>query len=238
MAVKKKTKKKAAGKKRTAAKKSPGRKSSGPDDVYAEAREQHQQYGSQSRFVSFENGRTKLRVVTFRHGKKECAFVPDCKHFNVPGERKVVRCPGEKEDCPICALKAEVPDSVWKGGSDGRGGIKPSQKFICNAVVRKGPNQKEDELRQMELPWTVWDQINRAIEDGEIEKAFDPKKGVDFLVTRSGTGRNTKYVASPVMSSKPVKISLDPVDLCNALGEMPSLKELTKIADAIQSEVE
>lgn len=238
MAAKKKTKK-AAGKKRTAAKKkSPAKKSSGPDDVYSRERERHQQHGSRSRFTSLEIGRTKLRVVTFHHGKQECAFEANYTHFNVPGERKAVRCPGEEADCPICALEAEVPDSVWKGDSGGRGGIRPSRRFVCNAVIRKGPNQKEDELKQMELPWMVWDKINKAIEDGEIEKAFDPKKGVDFHVTRSGTGRNTKYEVSPVMSSQPVKISLSPVDLSTALGEMPSLRDLTKIADAILSEVE
>lgn len=206
-------------------------------DVYDRERTRHQERGSRSRFTRFESdGKTKMRVVTFMHGRQECAFEPNFMHFNVPGERKAIRCP--EKDCPICALEGEVPESVWKGNTAGRGGIKPSRKFVCNAVVRKGPDQKEDELQQRELPWSVWDGINKCIEDGEITNAFDLRKGVDFLVNRKTEKKFTKYSVTVIPASKPVKISVDPVDLIDALGDMPELKVLQKIADAIYAEVE
>ena len=206
-------------------------------DVYARERTRHQERGSRSRFTRFEaDGKTKMRIVTFMHGRQECAFEPNFMHFNVPGERKAVRCP--EKDCPICALEGEVPEPVWKGNAAGRGGIKPSRKFVCNAVIRKGPDQKEDELQQRELPWSVWDGINKCIEDGEITNAFDLKKGVDFLINRKTENKFTKYNVSVIPASKPVKISVDPVDLIDALGDMLELEALQKIADTLFAEVE
>ncbi len=206
-------------------------------NVYDRERTRHQERGSRSRFIRFDkDGKTKMRVVTFMHGKQECAFEPNFMHFNVPGDRKAVRCP--EGDCPICALESEVPESVWKGNTAGRGGIKPSRKFVCNAVVRKGPDQKEDELQQRELPWSVWDGINKCIEDGEITNAFDLKKGVDFVINRKTKKKFTKYTVTVMPASKPVKMSVEPVDLIDALGDMPELKALQKIADAIYAEVE
>jgi len=228
------TKTKKRPKKKTATKKSSNPRG---QSVYDRERTRHQSRASSSRFTGFkEDGKTKIRVVTFIHNKQECAFEPNFMHFNVPGERKAVRCP--EGDCPICALESEVPDAVWKGSQAGRGGIKPSRRFVCNAVVRKGNNQPEDELKQYELPYSVWDGINKAIEDGEIKNAFDLKRGVDFLVTRKTEKNFTKYSVSAVLTSKPVKIKVEPVDLIDALGDHLGLKDLTKIADAIYAEVE
>lgn len=238
----KRPKKKVAGKGRgtrstagSRSKKSPG-KNSRVTDVYDRERTRHQERGSRSRFTGFkEDGKTKIRVVTFMHEKQECAFEPNFMHFNVPGDRKAVRCP--EGDCPICALEKDVPEHVWKGNKAGRGGIKPSNRWVCNAVVRKGPKQPKDELKQLELPGSVWDGINKAIEDGKIKNAFDLRKGVDFLVSRETKNSFTKYYVTTMQTSKPVKISVEPVDLIEALGDHLELEALTKIAARIFAEV-
>lgn len=228
--------KKAKSKKKSPAKKSIFRKSSTArmktTDVYERERQRHQEMGGSSRFFRPAEGKTKMRLLPFIHDGEAAVFEPNFTHFNVPGDKKAVRCLGPDEECPICDLEGDVPSEVWSGTA-GRGGIRPSRKFLANAVLRKSLDRKEDEQVIVELPWSAWDGISRAIEDGEIDNAFDAKKGVDFVVSRKKDKNFTKYEIAVVMKSKPVSISIEPKDLIEAAGKKLDKKAMAGIAEAI-----
>jgi len=226
-------KKKARTKAKTKAKPRTKTKRSG-EDVYDRMRRQHQDDSRGGDFFRFKgDGRYKLRIFMFEHNGQEDVFVKNSQHFNLVGDKKVVRCPGWG-DCPICDLKEDVPTEVWEG-KGGRGSIKPSNRYLCNAVVRNRDGG-DDEQCIVDLPYTVWDAICKAVDTSEIKDPFHPKKGIDFQVLRTTKNRRTGYETQPIMKRRPIGMDVEPKDLIAMVGEPLSPKELQRIADAISEE--
>ena len=99
---------------------------------------------------------------------------------------------------------------------------KAAQKHIVNAAPwAKNTDGTTGgtlgEVKQLALPMTAFEQFMLIVESylGEGINIFDLKTGFDIIITRAGTGRNTKYTvqAAPTSSEAPAELLTKAVDL-------------------------
>jgi len=199
-------------------------------DIYSRLKTQSKEARSGSMFFKVPEGeKSKLRPFSFMHAGVEQLFINIRRHFNLGGDVSTCTCPGE-ENCPICALKDEVSERLWQG-SRGQGGLKPSNKYLVNAVLRGA----EDKQVIWELPKTVFASIGETVEANESTTAFDHKKGIDWVVSRATEKGFTRYKVNPITQPRPIGMEVKPVDLIAFQPAPLSDSELSDIAVQIAS---
>lgn len=148
-------------------------------------------------------------------------FTKVVNHFNLktddsPPRGMAVACSShhKDEDCYLCnlsrVLKRNGDKAEKKIGDDIRG----SQRFYAPIILAErnedGEWEWEDRVRLIGLPKTAVEDVSSIlIQQDQVGDDFfcDVEKGQDLLITRTGTGFNTKYK----VSASGVKMDLNEV---------------------------
>lgn len=169
-------------------------------------------------------GRSTVRVFTFEVDGEEELFVEDVRHWQIEEGNIASNTACGGEDCPLCALKQEVDDKIWKK-------ISPRRKYLFNAVVRDHPDGGDKQVI-MRLGVKAKTQLIDLLGDPDFEGALDPQKGRDFKITRSGEGLQTSYLVVPMTNKSPIGVDVKPVDLTK-IPSSPDEEALGKYAELI-----
>lgn len=108
-------------------------------------------------------------------------------------------------ECPICSaigrgISASSDDATVELLKDANA----AQKYLFNVLHRSG--DKPNEVQVMEVGTKIYDQILEFVaEYGDIT---DLKEGKDLIITREGTGMDTKYTVLPAGKHQPVDASV------------------------------
>lgn len=79
-----------------------------------------------------------------------------------------------------------------------------------NIVLRSGAKDQPDKGPFIYTPGkVVFGYIAGLVKDPDFGDIFDPDEGVDIVVTRVGTGMNTKYQVTPKRNSSPLSADAD-----------------------------
>lgn len=163
-----------------------------------------------------KEGKHTLRIFSFQHEGEEHFEVVDSYHY-FESEKQFVPCTG---DCPVCELREEMGDDV------------PYQqrKVLFNAVVRDLDGADAQVVAS--LPIGVGNDIATL---AKPMQAFDPKKGRDFTIHRTGSGmRDTKYKVTVAMKPSPLGMEVKPIDLFKLLRKPVEADVLENIMDAFK----
>jgi len=147
--------------------------------------------------------------------------------------------------CDVCDQILTVKAAMLAAGRDAEadvvGEAKAAQKHIVNAAqwtknADGAPGGTLGEVKQLALPMTAFEQFVLIVESylGEGINIFDLATGFDVIITRAGTGRNTKYTvqAAPTSSVAPPELLTQAVDLdafVNQITEEKRLKALSAL---------
>ena len=204
-------------------------------DVYQRTAVESQEMARRSGgdFWNPPSGNSTIRILPFKHGDDEHAFVEDLRHWNLdPNNRGAnVQCIGE--DCPICTLVGELPEK--KAGE-----LRKRRKLLANAVVRRSPDHDDKDAQVLaQLPVSVYRELAAYIGGEKMHlcpQCLDPKKGRDFKITRSGKGKTgTKYVTVPLQAKSPIGMDVDPIDLIDRKeANMKTEEEIQIITDELE----
>ena len=147
--------------------------------------------------------------------------------------------------CDVCdqilTVKAEMLAAGREAEAEVVGEAKAAQKHIVNAAqwtknTDGTPGGTLGEVKQLALPMTAFEQFMLLVESflGEGINLFDLNVGFDIIITRAGTGRNTKYTvqAAPTSTIVPAELLTKAVDLdafVNQITEEKRLKALSAL---------
>jgi hypothetical protein len=111
----------------------------------------------------------------------------------------------EAEPCPACSLSkklyntSERDSDEWKLASS----LRSKPRYVYRVVVRGS----EDETAPVfyESGKQIFEQLFHIITETDYGVIVDPKKGRDFVITKRGTGRNSRYDTSmPAANTSPI----------------------------------
>lgn len=162
------------------------------------------------KMVKFKEGKTTVRVIAtsdkFWNDLGVHWIKPDLNSKPI-----AVGCKDHtlEQPCEICAAVNKSVDAVKRAADDDllelikQWGTKKTVVFI--GIVRSGADASP-EPQLIEAPPTVLGSMLAIIDeynDSDIN-AIDPKEGVDFVVERSGSGKNTEYKVFTAAKSTPL----------------------------------
>ncbi len=175
-------------------------------------------------FMTLTVGQTQVRPLLYnsvKHGRKRL-FAKQSRHFGVHATLRNIPCTGS--GCPICALQTQTTDD------DLQKRIRAGDKFLMAVVVR---GEEGSRVQILPAPYGVWRGIMEVIENTKIyPDSLSPKKGFDFLITRTGTGLQTKYSINVV----PDRSSVSPVGVIPDLDLLahPSFdRDMDEVAEEV-----
>lgn len=171
-----------------------------------------------------EEGRHMVRPLSFTDSSGEQQlFVKDSKHW-LDREHNVPCIRDTEESCPLCELEEEIPGPTW-------GKIKAQTKYLCNLLVVDDEGKARLVIGQ--LAKTVAEQL---LDCGKQlgDHAFDPIKGHNFRITRTGTGLNTKYTVIPVEKPSKIDGKFTVIDLLDR-RKSASYEEVEAAADTVRN---
>lgn len=116
--------------------------------------------------------------------------------------------------CQVCAAldKAAVAskdDATAKLVKDARA----AQRYLVNVLHRSGTEPEKPQI--LEVGIGIFENICELIM--EYSDITDPNSGIDIVINRTGSGKDTRYTVMPAATSKPVPKTV--------LGNIPSLDQ-------------
>ena len=171
-------------------------------------------------------GKTKVRFIPWMSKKdgRMKLFTVQRRHFHLGGY-KVLPCLGQ--DCPVCALRDLIDDKKMLED------LKSSSRWLCLVVLRE---DGEERIQRFRASYTIWNDVMEVVADMEnYPNALSLEDGIDFILTKTGSGFSTKYAAKPL----PKRTSVDPVGLPSDLDTMTEMdfeEDLAVVADKIAAE--
>ncbi len=202
-------------------------------DEMVKAMQQDSEGGS-SRFWrpgSKKEGKFPIRILPpmKKNGEKVFYFSHKTHYIdNTPFEclnQTVMDAKGElhqAEPCPICAFVSKLYNSSEKDSDEWKlaGNLKARKRYVSRIVVRGKENSTEPEF--YEYGPKIWEKLFNILTESEFGNIVDPKDGRDFIIHKSGTGRNSDYDNStPSLNKTPVFSDKDSlVDVFNRATEM------------------
>lgn len=109
------------------------------------------------------------------------------------------------EPCDICnAIGRGIKASDDDQAIEALKACNSQQKYLLNILHRSGPNP--DEVQVMEVGVKIFEQILEFV--NEYDDITDLNEGMDIVISKEGTGLNTKYTLMPAAKSKPVDPSV------------------------------
>ena len=171
-------------------------------------------------------GKTKVRFIPWmsKQDGRMKLFTVQRRHFNLGGH-KVLPCTGQ--GCPVCALRDLTDDKKMLED------LKSSSKWLCLVVLRE---DGEERIQCFRASYTIWNDVMEVVADTEnYPNALSLEDGIDFILTKTGSGFSTKYSAKPLPKRTPVDPAGLPSDL-DTMTEMNFDEDLSVIADKIATE--
>lgn len=165
--------------------------------------------GRKAKTAKVPAGRSRWKILGSWKAESEQFWHDFGQHFvkNLAGETVAVYVCTDKtygRPCSVCdqvgsAIRATTDDAMLKVLKDAKGG----GRVLVNAVQLDGPTPNLIQI--LELPPTAFGMIADAVFEWEQagEKPLDPKVGKDFIISKEGTGLNTKYSVQVAAKSTP-----------------------------------
>lgn len=182
--------------------------------------------GSRKKTAKFIDGTSRWRILPSWRKDGSDQFWHDfgAHYIRKPGDDKptVYVCADKTfgRPCQVCAtigaaIKSATDDATVELLTD----AKSTGRVLVNAMHLDGPSPGEVQI--LEMPPSVFGQLvdimTEWIEAGESPLNVGPGKGKDFLVTRTGTGKNTKYTVQ--IAAKTSNVPVDVLTKLNNLDE-------------------
>ncbi len=189
-------------------------------------------------------GNSRWRIMPSFDGDLEKLPVADFgQHFIKDTKTKetlaVVACAAKTygTQCDVCDQILTVKAGLLAEGREAEAEVvaeaKAAQKHIVNAAAWTKnadgtPGGTLGDVKQLALPMTAFEQFMLIVESylGEGINIFDLATGFDIIITRAGTGRNTKYTvqAAPISSVAPPELLTKAVDLDSFVNQITEEK--------------
>lgn len=167
-----------------------------------------------SKTAKFNDGKSRWRILGSWRGAGEQFWHDFGQHFvkDSAGEIKAIYACVEKtygRPCEVCsavagAIKGATDDATMKLLNE----AKSNARVLVNACHIDSPEPNKVEI--LEMPPSVFAQIVETAEEYEAagQSIFSHSTGKDLIVTRTGTGKNTKYVVVVAAVSQPLPDSV------------------------------
>lgn len=195
-----------------------------------------------SEFWNPSDGDSRVRIMPPATEEAENFWFKTGTHYGVGPDERVVPCPtesGVSEKCYLCRLVKRL----GKGDEDEQDEAKrmaARPRYLVSIVDYAEP---EAGIRVWQCPVTVMRLLRKfRLNEDEYGDMTDLEDGYDILITKTGTGINTKYDATPARKNTkfPTKDLLNHkadavAELYQALKdeelELPNLEEVQNFVD-------
>lgn len=204
------------------------------DGFYDRMAKGREKVGSGGNFWKAPVGDTTLRLIPFTHDGKQELYSEETSHVKVHDDAPSnLPCLGV--GCPICNIveEYELPDKKARD-------LSASKKWNMNIVVRATKNSTSGDL-------AIWgaskscikDVLDLVVDRVEYPDILDLKKGRDFILTRTGEGKSTRYKVRAGGSPRPAPaFEGEPIDLIERLEKKEKRAEGTDYQEIAESIIE
>lgn len=160
-----------------------------------------------SKFVKLKEGKTRVRLIATEEkfwqdlGVHWIKTEMNGKPVAVVGCHDLVK----DEPCPICAaidkaMKAATDDETVKLVKEWT----TRKSVLVKAIIRDGADASPDPQILELTPSTFGTIVSMIEEYGSEVDPLSPTEGMDFVITRSGKGLDTRYEPMPALKSQPL----------------------------------
>lgn len=160
-----------------------------------------------SKFVKLKEGKTRIRIIATEEkfwqdlGVHWIKTEMNGKPVAVVGCHDLVK----DEPCPICAaiekaMKAATDDETVKLVKEWT----TRKSVLVKAIIRDGADASEDPQILELTPSTFGTIVSMIEEYGSEVDPLSPTEGIDFVISRSGKGLDTRYEPMPALKSTPL----------------------------------
>lgn len=196
---------------------------------------QQESEGGNSRFWrpgSKKEGKFPIRILPpmKKNGEKVFYFSHKTHYIdNIPYEcpnQTIVDKDGnlhQAEACPICNYVSKLYNSSEKDSDEWKlaGNLKARKRFVSRIVVRGKDDETTPEY--YEYGPKIWEKLFNILTESDFGNIVDPKEGRDFIIHKSGTGRNSNYDNStPSLDKTPIFQNKD--DLVEVFNKATAMK--------------
>lgn len=186
-------------------------------------------------YYKLQPGTFRLRVLP---GQDPASADKDfyCKgiahYFVNPNNPKIpVTCPRSKIPaayCPVCEEEQNLRKSPNKADNLTAEKIRGKTRYYLGVLVREGDDAGK--VMVYSAPKAVYMKILTYLEDAEYGDITHPTEGYDLKITRTGTGKDTRYEV--ITAPKPSPISEDPEEVDQILASQPELWRFREAPEA------
>jgi hypothetical protein len=162
---------------------------------------------SNSKFVKLKEGKTRIRIIATEEKFWQDLGVHWIKTEIGGKPVAVVGCHDlvKDEPCPICAaiekaMKAATDDETVNLVKE----WKTKKSVLVKAIIRDGADASPDPQILELTPSTFGTIVSMIEEYGTEVDPLSPTEGIDFVITRSGKGLDTRYEPIPALKSTPL----------------------------------
>nr|WP_128083454.1 hypothetical protein [Methylobacterium sp. B34] len=160
-----------------------------------------------SKFVKLKEGKTRVRIIATEEKFWQDLGVHWIKTDLSGKPVAVVGCHDlvKDEACPICAaidkaMKAATDDDTVKLVKEWT----TRKSVLVKAIIRDGADASPDPQILELTPSTFGTIVSMIEEYGSEVDPLSPTEGMDFVITRSGKGLDTRYEPMPALKSQPL----------------------------------
>lgn len=160
-----------------------------------------------SKFVKLKEGKTRVRLIATEEKFWQDLGVHWIKTELSGKPVAVVGCADlvKDEPCPICAaidkaMKAATDDETVKLVKEWT----TRKSVLVKAIIRDGADASPDPQILELTPSTFGTIVSMIEEYGSEVDPLSPTEGMDFVITRSGKGLDTRYEPMPALKSVPL----------------------------------
>jgi len=197
--------------------------------------------------VSPPPGNSRWRILPHWSGDAEQLPVHDFgQHFIKDPIKKevqaVVVCAAKTygTECEVCTQIETLSALAMASNQENEANVlkdaRAAQKHLVNAVRWEKGKGYDEEVVQLSLPMTAFEQLMLHVENYLIEgvNIFDMAEGIDVIIVRSGSGRNTTYTVLPAPKStaidaKYLEKGVNLEDFVNQINEEKTRKALAAL---------
>ena len=183
-------------------------------------------------YVKLREGRNVVRILPPLPGQRS-PFVRIWQHFlkDAEGNTVVFECPQrgkpshEAQRCPACAEAERLDKSPNPVDKKRARDLWPSRRVFANAIDR---GDEDAGVKLLAVGKTIHEELLNIAKDPEAGGNFThPVTGFDIVITRTGTGMDTRYKVTAARSNSP--LSDDPDEVDEWLDDAHDLNEVARV---------
>lgn len=125
--------------------------------------------------------------------------------------------------CPVCNYVSKLYSSSERDSDEWKlaGELKARKRYVSRIIVRGKEDEAEPEFYEYGI--RIWDKLFNILTESDFGNILDPKNGRDFILHKTGTGRNSNYDSSvPSANTSPVFENKD--DMVKAFSKATEMK--------------